>query len=656
MLSYIYNNVCRHISKACVLASLLMSACANPGAGPDGGPYDETPPHLLATSPQLGACNIDGQKITLVFNEAIQLENAAEKVIVSPPQVEMPEIKVSGRRITVSLLDSLKPGTTYTVDFSDAIKDATEGNPMGNFTYYFSTGQTADTMEVSGHVLAADNLTPVKGILVGLHSALEDSVFRTRPFDRVARTNAEGFFSIKGVSPGSYRAYALMDMDGDFCFSGKGEMIAFSEEIIKPSSFPDVRHDTLWVDSVRYDSVRVIPYTHYLPDNVVLRAFKEAGQPRALLKLIRDVPEKFTAYFTAPATEAPVVNGIGFDAQTALMESRSRGNDTITYWLCDTALMARDTLHFTYTYEATDDSTGLACQRTDTFELVPKLTMARRLKQKAEAMERWQKQQERLRKRGKGGNDEPPRDYVKFSGRIQSSMAPDQNITFTLSEPASIDTAAMHLLLTVDSTKTAAPFRLVRDKHDLLRYTVYGEWRPGQRYELVIDSAAVRSIYGNVNKPFNQSFSISQNEEFAALFVHLPQADTSVVVQLLASETRVEKQVRVKSGRADFYYIEPGTYYLRAFRDFNNNDRWDSGLFDKNLQAETVFYYPKTLKLRANWDIEETWQLDALPADRQKPADLQNKQKERKQTGRSRNIERMREKGKQSNARLRPGQ
>lgn len=656
MLSYIYNNVCRHISKACVLASLLMSACANPGAGPDGGPYDETPPHLLATSPQPGACNIDGQKITLVFNEAIQLENAAEKVIVSPPQVEMPEIKVSGRRITVSLLDSLKPGTTYTVDFSDAIKDATEGNPMGNFTYYFSTGQTADTMEVSGHVLAADNLTPVKGILVGLHSALEDSVFRTRPFDRVARTNAEGFFSIKGVSPGSYRAYALMDMDGDFCFSGKGEMIAFSEEIIKPSSFPDVRHDTLWVDSVRYDSVRVIPYTHYLPDNVVLRAFKEAGQPRALLKLIRDVPEKFTAYFTAPATEAPVVNGIGFDAQTALMESRSRGNDTITYWLCDTALMARDTLHFTYTYEATDDSTGLACQRTDTFELVPKLTMARRLKQKAEAMERWQKQQERLRKRGKAGNEEPPRDYVKFSGRINSSMAPDQNITFTLSEPASIDTAGIHLLLTVDSIQTASPFRLVRDKHDLQRYTLYGEWRPGQRYELRIDSAAVRSIYDNVNKPFNQTFSISQNEEFAALFVHLPQADTSVVVQLLASETRVEKQVRVKSGRADFYYIEPGTYYLRAFRDFNNNDRWDSGLFDKNLQAETVFYYPKTLKLRANWDIEETWQLDALPADRQKPADLQNKQKERKQTGRSRNIERMREKGKQSNARLRPGQ
>ena len=653
MLSYIYNNVCRHVGKAWSFLLLLMAACANPGAGPDGGPYDETPPQLLGTSPQMGARNIGGQKITLVFNEAIQVENAVEKVIVSPPQVEMPEIKVSGRRITVSLLDSLKPGTTYTVDFSDAIKDATEGNPMGNFTYYFSTGETVDTMEVAGHVFSADNLTPIKGILVGLHSALEDSVFRTRAFDRVARTNAEGFFSIKGVSPGRYRAYALMDMDGDFRFSGKGEMIAFSQEIITPSSFPDVRHDTLWVDSVRYDSVRVIPYTHYQPDNLELRAFKEAGQPRALLKIIRDVPEKFTAYFTAPSAEAPTVSGFGFDATATLMESRSQGNDTITYWVRDTALLARDTLHFAYIYEATDDSTGLACLRTDTFELVPKLTMARRLKQKAEAMERWQKQQERLRKRGKSSNEEPPRDYVKFTGRVRSSMAPDQNISFTLSEPASIDTAGIHLLLTVDSTKTESPFRLVRDKYNMLRYTLYGEWRPGQRYELLIDSAAVRSIYDNVNKPFNQSFSISPNEEFAALFVHVPQADTSLVVQLLASETKVERQVRVKSGRADFYYIEPGTYYLRAFRDFNNNDRWDSGLFDEGLQAETVYYYPKTLKLRANWDIEETWHLDALPAARQKPAELRNQQKERKQSGRSRNAERVREKAKQSNPRLR---
>ena len=172
---------------------------------------------------------------------------------------------------------------------------------------------------------------------------------------------------------------------------------------------------------------------------------------------------------------------------------------------------------------------------------------------------------------------------------------------------------------------------------------------------MVIDSAAVRSIYDNVNKPFSQTFSISPNEEFAALFVHVPQADTSLVVQLLASETKVERQVRAKSGRADFYYIEPGTYYLRAFRDFNNNQRWDSGLFNEGLQAETVYYFPKTLKLRANWDIEETWHLDALPAARQKPTELQNLQKERKQTGRSRNSERMREKAKQSNKRLRQG-
>lgn len=149
----------------------------------------------------------------------------------------MPEIKTSGRRISVALQDSLKPNTTYTIDFSDAIVDSNEGNPLGNFTYYFSTGTQLDTMEVAGHVLMAQNLEPVKGILVGLHSNLADSAFTTLPFDRVARTDGAGHFSIKGVAPGTYRIYALKDVDNDFKYA-RGEMLAFNHTEIKPSSFP----------------------------------------------------------------------------------------------------------------------------------------------------------------------------------------------------------------------------------------------------------------------------------------------------------------------------------------------------------------------------------------------------------------------------------
>jgi len=258
-----------------IVLTLLFSAlwgCANPGSGPDGGPYDENPPRIVGMSPALGGKEVNTKKVTIMFDELITVENAQEKVTVSPPQTETPEIKTSGRRISVELSDSLKPNTTYTIDFSDAIVDSNEGNELGNFTYFFSTGQQVDTMEVAGYVLEASNLEPVKGILVGLHSNLADSAFAKIPFDRVARTDGNGHFSIKGVAAGQYRIYALKDMDGDYKYS-RGEMLAFNRDTIIPSSFPDIRHDTLWADTVHIDTIKNVPYTHYVPDDVVLLAF-----------------------------------------------------------------------------------------------------------------------------------------------------------------------------------------------------------------------------------------------------------------------------------------------------------------------------------------------------------------------------------------------
>lgn len=98
---------------------------------------------------------------------------------------------------------------------------------MGNYTYSFSTGEVIDTMEVSGYVLESENLEPIKGILVGLYADHADSAFKTKPMLRVSRTDSRGRFVIKGVAPGSYRIYALQDMDGNYMFSQKSEKLAF---------------------------------------------------------------------------------------------------------------------------------------------------------------------------------------------------------------------------------------------------------------------------------------------------------------------------------------------------------------------------------------------------------------------------------------------
>ena len=198
-----------------LLACILAAACARMG-NPDGGWYDETPPRVIGASPSDKAAGVSSRKVHIYFDEYIKIDNATEKVVVSPPQLEMPEIKAQGKRIAVSLLDSLKPNTTYTIDFSDAISDNNEGNPLGNYTYSFSTGKVIDTLEVAGTVLDASNLEPVKGILVGLYDDLADSAFRTKPMLRVSRTDSQGRFIIKGVASGKYRIYALQDADGNY--------------------------------------------------------------------------------------------------------------------------------------------------------------------------------------------------------------------------------------------------------------------------------------------------------------------------------------------------------------------------------------------------------------------------------------------------------
>lgn len=622
---------------------LCMVACANPGSGPDGGPYDETPPKIVAMSPALGDTNQTAKKVTITFDELIKVENAQEKVIISPPQIEMPEIKTSGRHISVELLDTMKRNTTYTIDFSDAIVDSNEGNPLGNFTYYFSTGARLDTMEVAGYVLRAEDLEPVKGILVGLHSNLDDSAFVSLPLERVARTNGDGHFSIKGVAPGKYRVYALKDMDNDFRYV-RGEMLAFSRDTIVPSSFVDVRHDTLWADTVHIDTIKTVKYTHFTPDNVVLLAFSEKNRTRQLLKTQRE-PEYIRMFFTAPSKHIPQIRGLNFDATDAFVEDRTAGNDTITYWLRDTTLVNTDSLTLAYTYEATDDSTGVNYLKTDTIDCVPRFSYEKRMKFKQEDYEKWKKKQEKRRKRGHLKEEPYPVTPLNIKYKLQSTFSPLDNIHIMLPEPAQrLDTSAIHLYLKVDSTYKEVPFRLKRDSLSLLNYTLYGEWRPQQEYVLNVDSACITGLSEKVNRSFDAKFSIAKLETYGSLFLLLPDADSTGIVQLLGNGGKIERQLPVKDGRADFFYVSPGKYYLRMLNDRNQNGKWDEGAYTEGLQAEEIYYFPQSIDVRANWDIEQTWNIHALPIDSQKPRELIKQKAEAKKTPRNRNAERERAK------------
>ncbi len=631
-----------------MLVPVLFVGCANQGNGPDGGPYDEAPPRIVGMTPPEKVAASKRTRFSLVFDELIKVDNPGEKITVSPPQSEQPEIKVSGRRITVELLDSLHPGTTYTVDFSDAITDNNEGNPLGQYTYIFSTGTTTDTMEISGHVLNAEDLEPMKGVLVGLHSGTADSLFTTTPFERVARTDGAGFFSVKGVSSAKdYSIFVLQDADADYRFSQPGEAIGWLDRRITPSAFPDLRHDTLWVDSVRYDSIRITPFTHFTPDDLVLLAFKEARQPRHFLKSQRDVPEWFRLFFTGTSTHVPTFRGLNFRSEGAFVEDRSLGLDTITYWLADTALLRLDTLRMAYTYEAWDDSTKANFFKTDTLELTPRTTFAKREEQRAKEMAKWEKQRERRHKRGDFSQEVMPPQFLNFNVEGSGSITPIQNLLLTFEQPlARLDTARLHLRLKVDTSFVDAPFVLDSIPGNLLARRLRAEWRPGQQYELVVDSAAVESIFFRHNNRVKKAVSVGKLEDYGTLFLNLGGADRSAVVQLLTPEGKVSTQVPVVDGRAELYYLRPGNYFVRCFFDRNGDGRWTPGEWGMHRQPEEVFYLPKALEVRADWDLNESWNLTTLPLDRQKPAALIKQKTDKKSINtRQRNLDRKKERG-----------
>ena len=626
----------------------LIAACANQGAGPDGGPYDETPPRIVGMTAPERLQNGKRTKFSLVFNELIKVDNPTEKIIVSPPQIETPEIKVSGRRITVELLDSMRPNTTYTVDFSDAITDNNEGNPLGQYTYIFSTGQTTDTMQMSGYVLNAEDLEPVKGILAGLYQQHHDSVFAQRAFDRVARTDASGFFSIKGVAPDrDYRLYALQDADGDFHFTQPSEMLGFLHNDLRAGAFRDTRYDTLWVDSVRYDSIRIIPYTHFTPDDLVVRAFKIDVNTRHYLKAQRDVPEWFTTFFTGPSRKRPTIQGLNFDASKAFVVNASAGNDTLTYWLADTTLLRQDTLRFAYTYDNWDDSLAQMLPKTDTLELVPKTTFAKRAANEAKELEKWNKQREKREKRGDFSKSQPPMVALQLRADVSSSLVPNRNILIQFDQPLQrFDTKKLHLRLKKDSTYHDAPYALDTVPNNILAYRLRAEWRPGQEYQLVIDSAAMTSLYGRVNLATDNKFSIAKLEDFGTVFLSLSNAHESTVVQLLGSDGKPVAQAPTKNGRAEFYYVQPGKYYLRCFFDRNGDGKWTTGSWSPRRDPEEVYYFPKEIEVRANWDLNESWDVTALRLDKQKPDALVKQRSDKQKIDtHQRNIERLRQRG-----------
>lgn len=601
-----------------IIAAAVMYSCANSG-NPSGGPIDKTPPIFMRSNPTPNAVNVKDRKIEIFFDEIVTLKDPSTKIIVSPAQTEMPRMSALGRKVTVELVDSLLPNTTYTIDFSNSIQDNNEGNAIDNFAFAFSTGSVIDSMRVSGYVLDSRTLEPMQSVVVGLQSNLADSAFHKEKLQRVALTNDRGQFTIRNVSPGSYHIFALKDLDRDYKFGNPTEDIAFLDSIIVPSIGSREAADTVYNDLNEIDTIMRATRPAYFPNDILLSMFNEDRKSQYLANNLRVDSTRISLTFAAASDTLPSLSIVGRNDvpdQWYTLE-RSQTNDTLTYWIRPPHLVSTDTLIVATTYLRTDTASNLSWG-TDTLKFTFQRQKAKKKKKNEETDSLEQIRFMELHPLANGTQEvyaplllqtgTPIERYSREAFHLQRKLQND-----TTFYPAEIKSIALR-----DSTL---------NRRDLMLKV---DWEPGAAYKLAVDSLAMTDIYGLQTKPLKVDFNVRKMEEYGNIVFNITAVRDSAIVELLDGTEKIVLRAPVKNHRAELLNLLPGKYYARLFIDRNGNGKYDTGNYDMHLQPEETVYYPGAINLKKNWDVEQTWDIYATPIDKQKPEAIKKNKPERK--------------------------
>ena len=199
---------------------------------PSGGPRDSLPPVIVEVDPPNQSTNFNSNKITIKFDEYVDLENPFENLVISPLPKKFPDVRRKLKTIEIKLKDTLEKNTTYVFNFRNTIKDVHEGNKAKDMLYVFSTGAYFDSLQLSGNVKIARTGKADSTLTVMLYNNLNDSaVVKERP-RYITRVDTTGTFLFRYLAPGTYRLYALKDQGGSYRYDDKTQIFAFADSAV----------------------------------------------------------------------------------------------------------------------------------------------------------------------------------------------------------------------------------------------------------------------------------------------------------------------------------------------------------------------------------------------------------------------------------------
>lgn len=590
--------IIRRFNILLILIILFIYSCAKIGR-PTGGPRDRVPPVVVKTIPGAGSTNFSGDKIEIILNEYVTLDNINENLLVSPPMKKNPKVWLKGKNVVAEFEEDLKDSTTYSFYFQDAIKDLNEGNILEDYRFVFSTGAVLDSLSVTGNVYYAENLEVPEKVFVLMYRDLADSAVKKQLPDYVALIDHNGYFCINNVRPGLYRLYALNDVDNNKIYNLKDEEFAFM------SSLLEVTADSNWLpvvkDSVSVSREQVVKkdikkdLKNKTQDTIVLTGknklllFTEAPANRYLKSSERKLKYQMEYVLSLPPDSLDFDFSIPDVDRSSFFVEKSSQKDTMIVWLTDTSLYAQNQITTYLKYPSTDSS-GMIGYKEDTVLLrfVAPKTATRTTKVSS------------VRK---------PVSLLVLNNIPAGMIKPGQQIIFRSDTPLrDPDTSMIRLYDITKKDTLPVPFTFIRDSLTATKYIFRANILPDKKYFFVADSAAFSDYYGEFSDSIGIKMSLKPADSYGKLTFNIRNGEGEMIVQLLDKTEKIVRESKKKGdGEIEFPLIESGFYRAKVIFDHDGNGKWTTGDFSAGRQPEPVSYYPKEIEIKAKFELEQDW-------------------------------------------------
>lgn len=601
------------MSKKNILIPLIVGAivflsisCAQVGA-PVGGRKDTIAPVMVGSFPAYRSTGFRGKRLELTFDEYFTIKDQSKALLVSPPLSSTPEILVKGKTIQITLDKPLDENKTYSFSFGNSVRDLNEGNPIKNFQFVVSTGSSVDSLCISGQVLGASDLKPVKEVYVMLYEQMSDSVPRKTLPAFIGKTDEKGFFSIQNVALKKYRIFALKDLNANYRYDMPTEEIAFNDSLYFPESYRKLVNDTLKIpvpnDTIFRDSIVARMRTLFRPDNVKLFMFQEDNQKQYVKTYERSLKGRLSFIFNKGQLGDVALTPLNFKPKDSwFVKDRSIQSDSLTYWITDPELVKTDTLKLAVNYMAID-SLKKTYQKRDTLKFV---------------YQPQKKDDKGKDEKAQFGNlkDKTDKDKKKIESVVDNIMISGGSVldlykhpVLALKEPIrSIDFKQIHLWEVEDKTKKDVEFKLEIDSLKNTLYSISAKWISQSKYTLYIEKGAIVGLSGMTSDSTTTSFQVQKEDVYGVVNYKMVDFPSSAIVECLTKDDKLVTNTFVeRNGIASFKTLKPGKYKFRAVVDLNRNKRWDVGDFSKNRQAEQVIPFGKIIEVKANWTNDLDW-------------------------------------------------